>query len=135
MRVDVADTPPIQAFVFDEPEYLAIGGNRSLRQSLQRAEDQIPLPQIAERQFAQNKRMPENLILGEQGTQPLVGRSQMIDPDRCVDQAHLAFARRRGTGLRRGSVPPRRASLRAASRCTNARSASRISADFSRIPV
>ena len=67
MRVDVADTPPIQAFVFDEPEYLAIGGNRSLGQSLQRAEDQIPLAQVAERQFAQNKRMPEDLILGEQG--------------------------------------------------------------------
>jgi len=47
MRVDVADTPPIEAFVFDEPEYLAIGGNRSLRQSLQRAEDQIPLAQPA----------------------------------------------------------------------------------------
>ena len=43
--------------------------------------------------------------------------------------------RLRGTGLRSGSLPPSRASLRALSRSINAFNASRTSADFSFTPV
>jgi hypothetical protein len=59
----------------------------------------------------------------------------VIDPHRRIDQNHFLAIRRRRGALRLGSLPPKRASRRAASRSINALSASRISADFAFNPV
>jgi hypothetical protein len=64
--------------------------------------------------------------------------AQMVYPNRCIDEDHLAdrrAVRRRGTARRRGSDPPSAANLRALSRAISARSPSCTSAVFSCTPV
>ncbi len=64
-----------------------------------------------------------------------VADTKVVDPDRGVDQNHCGSARRRGTVLRSGSVPPSLASRRALSRSIRARNPSRTRALFSVVPV
>jgi hypothetical protein len=116
-------------------ENFLVRGNGCPRQVTQRAENQPPLPQIAERQFAGDERVPEDLSAIEQLSERIVAGTQMIDPNRGVDQDHLGFGRRCGIGFISASLPPRRASRRALSRSISALSASRTTADFSRNPV
>src|SRR6478736_6236119 len=59
----------------------------------------------------------------------------MVHPDGRIDQDQADLARRRGGAFRSGSLPPRRASLRALSRSMSALSASRTRLDFSFKPV
>jgi hypothetical protein len=80
-------------------------------------------------------RLSEHFTAVEQRSEPLIVGPQMLDPDRRINEDHVRLVRRRAIAARSGSVPPRRASRRAASRATNARSASRTKADLSRIPV
>src|ERR1051325_4895230 len=64
--------------------------------------------------------------------------TQMVHPDRGIDENHLAVrrvGRRRAMTRRRGSEPPSAASLRALSRAISARSPSCTSALFSCMPV
>src|SRR5271167_1321096 len=135
MGIDIADAASEQDLAIDQPEYFFVRGTDRLRQPLRDPYDVVTLPQIAQRELARDERMSENLAVAKQFAEYRVGRPQVFDPDRRIDQDHLGFGRRRGIGLRLGSLPPRRASRRAASRSTNALSASRTSADFSRMPV
>jgi hypothetical protein len=120
--VGVAGAAAEQRLTLDEVQYFLVVGDGCLRQILQVAQEDIPPLQVAEREFANHKRMSENLAAIEQRSEPPIVGRQM-------------FVRRRGIAARSGSVPPRRASRRAASRSTNAPSASRSKADFSSIPV
>jgi hypothetical protein len=135
MRIDISDAAPEQRLPINEVEYFLVRGDGRLREFTQSAENQTTLPQIAERQFASDERMLEDLPAVEQLTERIGPSAQMIDPDRGVDQDHLGFGRRRGIGFRPASLPPRRASRRALSRSISALSASRTKADFSRNPV
>src|ERR1700680_1520556 len=135
MGIDIADAAPEQRFAIDEMHHLLVRSDGRLRQFVHGAKDDIGLPQIAEGELAQNIRMPENLAAVEQPTQRVIAGPQMVDPDRSVDQDHLARNRRRGAAARSGSLPPSRARRRALSRSISALSASRTRADFSRRPV
>jgi hypothetical protein len=119
----------------DQPEDLFVRGDSSLGQIPQIGQDTLAPPEIAERQFAGYEWMSKHLARLKQGGKPLIGSPQVIYPDGRIDQDHFAFTRRRGIGRKSGSVPPRRANRRAASRCTRAVRASRSSADLSFIPV
>jgi hypothetical protein len=91
MGVDVADAAAEQFFTIDEPGHLLVRGDDCLRGHAERR----PLSQIAERKFARNKPVPENIAAVEQGGEPFIVGSQMIDPNRSVDQDHWRFNRRR----------------------------------------
>ena len=67
--------------------------------------------------------------------QSRVMETQMVDPDRRIDDDDFFMLRRRGIGFIRGSLPPSLASLRAASRAPSERSASFSGAVRSSMPV
>ena len=46
---------------------------------------------MAERNFARDEWMSEDIVLRQQGGEPLIGSPQMVYPDGCVDQDHLSF--------------------------------------------
>ena len=133
--IDIPDAAPEQPLTIDELQHFSVRGAVRLRQPPQHAQNLRTPPQIAERELTQHERVPEHLAVAQQRREYRAGRPQVIDPDRRVDEDHAGFGRRRGILFRSGSLPPSRANRRAASRSTNALSASRMSADFSRIPV
>src|SRR6266702_2702473 len=108
--------------------------NRRFGQILQCAQHDVALLQVAHSQFANDQWMREHLPPLKQLLQCDVALAEVIDPNRSIDQDHFAV-RRRVTGINSGSLPPRLASRRALSRSISAFNASRISADFSLMPV
>src|SRR6266436_3766906 len=135
MGIDIADAAAVKRFAIDELEHFQVRGAGRLRHPPQYPQNVVTLSQIAERKLAQHERMPEHPAVFEQRVEYRAGRPEMLDPDRRIDEDHPRFVRRRGISARSGSLPPRRASRRAASRSINALSASRTRADFSRMPV
>jgi hypothetical protein len=91
--------------------------------------------QATKRQFTDYERMYEDLAGLKQARQNNVATAQMINPDRRIDQDHVGFGRRRGTGCNFGSLPPRLARRWALSRSINAVNAARINAERSFKPV
>src|ERR1700748_939680 len=85
---------------------------------------------MPKQQLTDNERMNDRIAPIEKLRQSRVAATKVIDPNRGVGQ-HLHLKRRRGGALAPGCVPPMRASRRAASRSTNALSASLTTADFS----
>jgi len=96
------------------------------------------LRQFAASQFPQNERMEEQKLILHQSLQPGIRVAKMANPDGGIHEDH--FRRRGALRLRGGSsspgmVPPRAIKRRPASLAITLRSASLISALFSRIPV
>lgn len=85
--------------------------------------------------FTDNERMNKNVTSLKDFGEYAAASAKMVDPYRRIDENHLGLNLRRGGAFNPGSVPPSRASRRAASRSTKALKASRISADFSFNPV
>lgn len=135
MRIHKPNPQPKQPFRFNKPHHLRIHRNSHPRQRRQIPQHLRPIGKIPQRQFAQHKRMHQHQPLQQQSLQPRLTPAKMLNPNRAIRQNHARSARRRGTSAKSGSLPPSRASRRAASRCTSAVSASRTSADFSIIPV
>src|SRR5665213_2105822 len=78
--------------------------------------------------------MHDDITAVEKLDQLKIAATKMVDPDRRVSQ-HPHQKRRRGGAFAPGSLPPKRASRRAASRSMNAFKASRMTADFSVTPA
>jgi hypothetical protein len=133
--IDIPDAASEKRVTIDQTKHLLVRGHDRLRQILQMTQKSGAPLQIAERKLAHNEGVPEDFTPVEPRSEPLIADPQMLDPDGRIDEDHPRFVRRRGIAVRPGSLPPRRASRRAASRSINARSASRTKADFSRIPV
>ena len=91
--------------------------------------------QTPQGRFTDDKRVRQDLTGLEQRCQPLITFSQMIEPDRGINQNHDRRGRRRGGAFSFECVPPRRAGRRALSRSIKALRVSRTSADFSLTPV
>lgn len=89
MRIDIADPAAEESLPVDEIKHLRICRDRDLRQFAQCTDHLLALPEIAERQFSKNVRMPQNFPPFEQPRQDLIAETQMIDPDRGVDENHL----------------------------------------------
>jgi hypothetical protein len=124
MDVNVADAPAHQGAPLDVIQRLRVRRHRRRRQFPQKAEHFAAVFQIAARQLAQDERMHQHAALFKGHGQRRCAGTQMIDPNRRVDQDHADCERRRGTGCNRGSLPPSRARRRALSRSIRALSPS-----------
>ena len=135
MRIQVADAGPEQFFAADEVQNLVVTGDKRLGQLAQITQYGVALAEISQGQLTNDEWMRQHLPVVEQSRQKRVATSQVVDPNRRVDENHAGAVCRRGTGEIPGSLPPSRASRRAVSRSTNAFSAIRTKADFSSTPV
>jgi hypothetical protein len=133
--IDEADSAPNERLVLDEEKYLLLGGEWRLGQSLQQVQYFISLAKISARQLTDHKRVSQDPTGVQQGNEALIAGTQMIDPDRGIDQDHAEPGRLRGTGFNCPSLPPRRARRRALSRSIKARKPSLTKAVFSATPV
>ena len=110
-----------------------------MRQLVQQGDEGMTIVQIPARQFTNDHRVHQYLAMIKKCDEPRICRTQMIYPDRGINQYHdnqlTGFDRLRGIDSSAGSEPPRRASLRALSRSINAFRLSRNKAVFSEIPV
>src|ERR1700679_2359375 len=134
MGINVTDAASEKSAPSNKLQNLFLACSQRLRELSQCREDQIATIQIAHCQFADDKRVYENSSPIQQQPHLGVVFAEMIDPNRRIDKDHFA-GRRRGIRVNFGSLPPRRARRRAASRSIKARSASRTKADFSSSPV
>jgi len=135
MRVNVANTAAIEAVAADDFKYLVIIGNQCPRQVSEQAQNEDALAQVSKRDLARDEGMDRYLPALEPYLHRGIAPVQMVDPDRGVGENHRSAPRRRGGAFKSGSLPPSRASRRALSRSTRARSASWTIRDFSRKPV
>jgi hypothetical protein len=94
--VDIADAAPEQRLPMDYSLHLVIHGYHGLRQFAQAAEDGLSLLQIGQREFADDKRMAQNLSIVEQRTQLLIDDPKMSYPHRSIGQDHSSGIRERG---------------------------------------
>jgi hypothetical protein len=79
--------------------------------------------------------MTSDLVVTEERNECRLRGMEVVDPDRSVDQDHLAPSRRRGAAVAPLSEPPRAARRLALSTRIKVSSPSRKSADLSVIPV
>jgi hypothetical protein len=133
VNVDVSKTTTRQQITVDEFQNFLVGRHNGGGKIAQRIQYLAPIAQIPDSDFANHERMRQDPARRQEQRHSCALTSQMLDPNRGIDKDHRE--RRRGTGRSWGSVPPSRANRRAASRSTNAFSASRTSADFSCSPV
>ncbi len=135
VSVDIAYAQCEEGIVKNETENLFLSRNACLRKVLEVSEHYIALVQMAQCDFTNDEGMSQHCSLIEQGREDVIALTQMIHPDRSVDQDHAGCGRRRGGTVSFGSLPPNRANRRALSRSIRALSASRTRADFSVRPV
>lgn len=135
MGVDIADTESEEVLLLNEKQNFWIRGDNGLRQTLQRAQNQTTLTQIADGKLTDHEGMRQDSFVLKETSEGAVSGAQVIDPDGGVDQDHVDSGRRRGATSKLASLPPKRANRRALSRSINALSASRTKADFSLRPV
>jgi hypothetical protein len=134
MCVDISITHAKQPLLFDEVKDLFVTGYVRQRQSHQIGQ-RTTLAQLSQEEFTNHVRMDKHQLVFQQRCQPFVAASEMVDPNRRINQDHAGSVHRRRTALRPGSVPPRRASRLAASRSTSAVNAARSTAEVSFSPV
>jgi hypothetical protein len=134
VHVYISQAPPGQIAHLEEGDDLIVAGHRSPGKLSQQGDDLCSVLQVAARQLADDERMAEDLPGLQESDQPLVAVSQVIDPDRRVDQDGYR-SRRLGIGLDRFSVPPSLARRLALSRSISASSPSLTSLVFSLVPV
>lgn len=102
MGVDVADAEARESVPLDEMHHFLMRGDLRLGHVLQRRQNRLALPQIAQRQFTDDKRMRQHAAGIEQAGKAIVTRPQMIDPDRRIGEDHAGSGRRRAAGVSLG---------------------------------
>ena len=136
MRVDPADSGSHQAVLLHERQDLVMICERRFGDVPEKREDFSPPPEIPAGQFSDDEGVTPYDAVGQEIREGPVPALKMIDPDRRVDEHQRAFrGRRRRTGRRVPSEPPRAASRLALSRAMSASIPARTSAVFSLIPV
>src|SRR4029079_15100036 len=100
---------------FDQMQNLVMAGDGRFRHVAEVPQKSLARPSLAKCKCAQYKVMQQHPPRAEQSAKMLVGAPNVLDPNRCVDQNHPILERRRGAAFAPGPLPPRRASLRAAS--------------------
>ena len=118
MDVYPPDATTMQLFSLHQLNRLIMFRQRWCRQSFEKRKDLLPVPKIPASELADNERMDQDGALFQLGCEPGVTDSQVVDPDRGVDD-HAGKRRRRGE-FASGSEPPRAARRRAFSRSINA---------------
>jgi len=112
---------------------------KHLRQALPQTEQRLAVSQMPTSQLANNHWMNAHLPLFQQTHQGFIFSTQMIHPNRGIDQHHADYPTksdcRLGIASNSGSLPPNNAKRRALSRSINAFRLSFSKAVFSWIPV
>lgn len=125
MDVDVADALAMQDMAVDELQNLIGASERSGRQVLQQLENGSSIAQAATGNLPHDERVHQGRGPLQQVHEPGVTPTQVVNPDRGVDQDQVEFpARRRWAASSEGCVPPSRARRLALSRSINAFKAS-----------
>jgi len=88
MSVDVSDAQAGKGFVAYEAEDFVVFGRYRSGQVSQSAKDNGPLMQIAQCNFADHEGMDQHFSFAQKRHELIVRRTQMIDPDRGVNQDH-----------------------------------------------
>jgi hypothetical protein len=111
MRVDIANTGAAQVSVLYQREHLHRTRNHGLREAVETREKKFEILHLAQRNFADHKRMDQHHLAFEMPHEVVIGAPDMIDPNGAIDQQHQSFVnlggRRRGGAFARGSLPPR----------------------------
>ncbi len=119
MRIDKPDSPPKQQSLFNKTQHLTLRRYLHSRQFMQIAKHQRSPLQIPHRQFANDKRVHQHPSFPEQFMEQIIRMVNVIRPNHGIDQHQIAGAhfagRRRRPATNPGWLPPRRASLSAAS--------------------
>src|SRR5258708_7503272 len=125
MNVDPSQASTEQAMVVDEPHDLRVRGDRGGRQRVDEPQHFVAPFEGAARQLARDERVRHDTALVEQLLEVRIRSTEMIDPDRGVDEhGDYFFNRRRRGAAARVSEPPIAASRLALSRATSALSPS-----------
>ena len=134
MYVHQSNAPARKMPALDKLEYLFIVSDNGSREGGKQVENRPAMANVPERDFTQDERVGRNFGLLKSMNKGRYACAQMVHPDRSVDEDHAPCVPRRGIGAICGSLPPRRASLRALSRSIKACSAFRTIAEVSLIP-
>ncbi len=90
MDIVISDATPEQGVANDEMQNFRVGCDDGMGQVRQGAQHHLSLTQIAQGEFADDKRMAQNHSGIEQPDENLVAGAQMINPDGRIDQDHVA---------------------------------------------
>lgn len=118
MNIDPPDTSTKETLAVDETQQLVLLDQRSSWKRCQKGEHLGSVAEVHTSEFANDERMDRDDPSLQMFPEARFAFTQMLDPDRSVDD-HAEGRRRRG-GARAGSEPPKAASRRALSRSTNA---------------
>ena len=138
MRVDVADPGAKQPLPFNQGTDLLVLSPVDRREFVQQPKLKLSLPEVAQPDFADDKRMHKDQAAIKKLRHHRLAPSPMIYPKRRIRENQISspgLNRRRGGTTKSGSVPPSRAMRREASRSTRVFNARRTISDFSLIPV
>ncbi len=139
MNIDPSDAAAHQRVRFNERQCLFVVYWRRLGKAPEKPENLRPALQRAARKLAEDERMTEHALLQQKAGEMLIDSSEMVDPDRRVNENHAGLrridGRRRGTARAVLSEPPNEARRFALSRATRASRPARTTAVFSRRPL
>jgi hypothetical protein len=127
-------TPP-QLTPIHQRYYFLMRQEREPVEVLEEDQHTIALLDRPKRQFLDHSRMTSDQVVTEKRNKRRLGGMEVVNPDRSIDQDHLAPSRRRGAAVAWLSEPPRAAKRLALSTRIRVSSPSRKSADLSVMPV
>ncbi len=136
VRIDPADTSATELPALNQSQDLVVLGDREMWERAQQTHDLCTVAQGAERKLADHEWVSQHITSVEALGQEITPLSQVVDPDRRVDERHAApDDRLRRADRRPRSLPPRAASLLALSRVMSASRPIRTRAVFWVMPV
>jgi hypothetical protein len=91
MRVDIANTGAAQVSVLYQREHLHRTRNHGLREAVETREKKFEILHLAQRNFADHKRMDQHHLAFEMPHEVVIGAPDMIDPNGAIDQQHQSF--------------------------------------------
>jgi hypothetical protein len=135
MGVDPTDSFSPKLALVDQPEDLVVGRANRERQSLKIRQYARAISKVSARDLADDKGVGAHLPAAQKPDELCASETQVLDPNRCIDQDHALAERRLGTGRNFGWLPPSTARRLPDSLAINALRPSCKRAVFSRIPV
>jgi hypothetical protein len=84
MDIDIPDAAPEKRAAINQVEHFFVRRDGCLGQLPLRVQNEITLPEIAERELANHERMSENRSTFEQTLDCSITEPQMVYPDRCI---------------------------------------------------
>jgi hypothetical protein len=93
VRIDKADTRSGQGGMANKGEQVILVCRLRLRQGGKAADDQIAVGKRAQGQFGRYEAVLDHVTLKQDKVQLCVGRAQVINPDRAIDEDHQNLRR------------------------------------------